>query len=157
MGTACLFDGIVLFLVDASVMAAETSRVAAGGSRPVALRGIAAPPDVACLLQERGLPVPNGFFSHIISAVRARLTLMLAPAVTSALAGTLLAATLLAARLAMLPARRLQLSHSSAVGDRRESHGTDIGCITSEACSFMAAGTLDSLFERGDRLFTTLQ
>ena len=108
MGTACLFDGIVLFLVDASVMAAETSRVAAGGSRPVALRGIAAPPDVACLLQERGLPVPNGFFSHIISAVRAGLTLMLAPAVTSALAGALLAATLLAPQLAMLPARRLQ-------------------------------------------------
>ena len=45
---------------------------------------------------------------------------MLAPPVTSALAGALLAATLLAALLALLPARRLQLSDSSAVGDRRE-------------------------------------
>ena len=45
---------------------------------------------------------------------------MLAPAETSALVGALLAATLLAARLAMLPERRLQLSDSSAVEDRRE-------------------------------------
>ena len=45
---------------------------------------------------------------------------MLAPQVTSALAVALLAATLLAAQLAIWPARRLQLSDSIAVGDRRE-------------------------------------
>ena len=84
------FVSVVLFLVDVAVVAAETARVAAGGSRPVALRGIAAPPDVARLLKARGLPVPNGFFAPIIGAVRAGLTLVLAPAVTSALAGALL-------------------------------------------------------------------
>ena len=120
MGTAGLFIGVVLFLVDVAVVAAETARVTAGGSRPVTLRGIAAPPDVASLWKARGLPVPNGFFAPIIGAVRAGLTLVLAPPVTSVLAGALLAATLLAAQLAMLPARQLQLSDSSAIWDRSE-------------------------------------
>ena len=120
MGTACLSIGAVLFLVIVAVVAAETARVAAGGSRLVALRGIAAPPDVACLSKTCELPVPNGFLASVVGAVRAGLTLVLAPALTSALAGALLAATLLVAQLAMLPARRLQLSDSSAVGDRRE-------------------------------------
>ena len=71
-------------------------------------------------MNARGLPVPNGFLALIIGAARAGLTLGLAPAVTSARTGALLAATLLAAQLAMLPARRLQLSESRAVGDRRE-------------------------------------
>ena len=52
----------------------------------------------------------------MIGAVRARLKLMLTPTVTSALVGALLAAILLAIR----PARRLQLSDSSVVGDKCE-------------------------------------
>ena len=115
MGTACLFVRVVLFLVVVAMVTTETARIAAGGSRPVALRGIAAPPDVACLWKARRLSVPYRFFAPIIGAVRAGLTLVLAPPVTSALAGALHAALL-----ALLPARRLQLSDSSAVGDRRK-------------------------------------
>ena len=65
----------------------------------------AAPPDVACLLKARGLPVPYRFFAPIPGAVRAGLTLVVTPPVTSALATALLATTLLAALLALLPAR----------------------------------------------------
>ena len=105
MGTARLFVGVVLFLLVVAVVAAETTRVAAGGSRPVALRDIrlvfATPLDVACLLKARGLPVPYRFFAHIVGAVRAVLMLVVAPPVTSALTTALLATTLLAALLAL--------------------------------------------------------
>ena len=108
MGTARLFVGVVLFLVVVAVVAAEIARLAAGGSRPVALRDIrlvfAAPPDVACLLKARGLLVPYRFFAPIIGTVTAGLTLVVAPSVTSALTTALLATTLLAALLGLLPA-----------------------------------------------------
>ena len=109
MGTACLFVGVVIFLVVVAVVAAETVKVAAGRRRRVAVRHIrlvfAAPPDVACLLKARGLPVPDRFFAPVIGAVRAGLTLVVAPPMTSALATALLATTLLADLLALLPAR----------------------------------------------------
>ena len=58
--------------------------------------------------------MPYRFFAPIIGAVRAELTLVLAPPVTSALAGALLTATLLAALLALLSARRF-----AAAGQQR--------------------------------------
>ena len=77
VGTARLFAGVVVFLVVVAAVAEERATVAAGGSRPVALRDIrlvfAAPPDVACLLKARGLPVPYTFFAPTIGAVRAGL------------------------------------------------------------------------------------
>ena len=108
MGIARLFVGVVLFLVVVAVMAAETARVATGGSRPVALRDIRlvfpAPPDVTCLLIVRGLPVLYKFFA-IVGTMRAGFTLVVAPRAISALATALLATTLLAALLTLLPAR----------------------------------------------------
>ena len=102
MGTARLFVGVVLFLIVVAVV------LAAGGSRPVALGDIqlvfTAPPDVACLLKARGLLVPYRFFAPIIGTVTAGLTLVVAPSVTSALTTALLATTLLAALLGLLPA-----------------------------------------------------
>ena len=103
MGTPRVFVDVVLFIIVVAVV------VAAGGSRPVALRDIqlvfAAPPDVACLQNARGLPLSDRFFAPIIGAVRAGITLVVAPPVTSALATALLATTLLAALLPLLPAR----------------------------------------------------
>ena len=50
----------------------------------------------------------DGFLAPIVSAVRAGLALLPAPVLASSLAGALLTATLLAARVAILPARKLQ-------------------------------------------------
>ena len=58
-----------------------------------------------CLWKARGLPVTYRFLAPIIGAVRAGLSLVLAPPVPSALAAALLAATLLAALLAFLPTK----------------------------------------------------
>ena len=60
------------------------------------------------LLQARRLPMSDGFLAPIVSAVRAGLALLPAPVLASSLAGALLTATLLVARVAILPARKLQ-------------------------------------------------
>ena len=60
----------------------------AGGGRPVALGGIAAPSEVTCLLQARRLPMPYRFLALVVSAVRSGLALpppVLAPPLSVAL------------------------------------------------------------------------
>ena len=91
----------------------------AGGGRPVALGGIAAPSEVACLLQARRLPVPYSFLALVGSAVRSGLALP-PPVLAPPLSVALFAVVLLGDRVAVLPVRKLQLSDSSAVGYGRE-------------------------------------
>ena len=91
----------------------------AGGGRPVALEGIAAPSEVTCLLQARRLPMPNRFVALVVSAVRSGLALpprVLAPLLSVAL----LAIVVLGDWVAVLPVRKFQLSDGSAVGYGRE-------------------------------------
>ena len=60
------------------------------------------------------------FFALVVRAVRTGLTLLPPPVLAPPLTVALLAAILLAARVAILPVGKLQLSDSSAVGDGRE-------------------------------------
>ena len=100
----------------------ETSRAAvevAGGGRPVALGGIAAPSEVTCLLQARRLPMPNRFLALVVSAVRSGLALP-PPVLAPPLSVALLAIVVLGDWVAVLPVRKFQLSDGSAVGYGRE-------------------------------------